>query len=111
MTTLTLAERRSRWDQRFTPYGFVAPFFIVVFAQLFNRDVGVVNYVLHTVFRMDNVDFTNSKWPAQLAISTIVIWRWTGYNALIYLAAMQAIPTDLYEAATIDGASRFKQFV
>jgi cellobiose transport system permease protein len=82
----------------------------VVFAQLFNRDVGVVNYVLHTVFHMQNVDFTNEKWPAQIAISTIVIWRWTGYNALIYLAAMQAIPYELYESAAMDGASRWRQF-
>jgi cellobiose transport system permease protein len=82
----------------------------VVFAQLFNRDVGTVNYVLHTVFGIHNIDFTNSKWPAQIAISTIVIWRWTGYNALIYLAAMQSIPNDLYEAATMDGAGRWRQF-
>ncbi len=82
----------------------------VVFAQLFNRDVGIVNYVLHTVFGIHNIDFTNSKWPAQIAISTIVIWRWTGYNALIYLASMQSIPPDLYEAATIDGAGRWRQF-
>jgi cellobiose transport system permease protein len=81
----------------------------VVFAQLFNRDVGVVNYVLH-LFGVPNLDFTESKWPAQIAISTIVIWRWTGYNALIYLAAMQAIPYELYESAAIDGASRWRQF-
>ena len=82
----------------------------VVFAQLFNRDVGTVNYVLHTVFGIHNIDFTNSKWPAQIAISTIVVWRWTGYNALIYLASMQSIPPDLYEAATMDGAGRWRQF-
>ncbi len=82
----------------------------VVFAQLFNRDVGVVNWVLHTLFGIQNIDFTNEKWPAQIAISTIVIWRWTGYNALIYLAAMQAIPYELYESAAIDGASRWRQF-
>jgi cellobiose transport system permease protein len=82
----------------------------VVFAQLFNRDVGTVNYLLHTLFGVHDVDFTNSKWPAQLAISTIVIWRWTGYNALIYLASMQSIPIDLYEAATVDGAGRWRQF-
>ena len=35
----------------------------------------------------------------------MVNWRWTGYNALIFLAAMQAIPRDLYEAAAIDGAT------
>lgn len=41
----------------------------------------------------------------------IVTWRWTGYNALIYLAAMQAVPQDLYEAAALDGASRWRQFL
>ncbi len=40
----------------------------------------------------------------------MVDWRWTGYNALIFLAAMQAIPRDLYEAAAIDGAGAWQQF-
>ena len=40
----------------------------------------------------------------------MVDWRWTGYNALIFLAAMQAVPRDLYEAASIDGASPCRQF-
>ncbi len=40
----------------------------------------------------------------------MVDWRWTGYNALIYLAAMQAIPRDLYESASLDGASPTRQF-
>ena len=41
-----------------------------------------------------------------------MIWRWTGYNALIYLAAMQADPAaTCYEAAAIDGASRWQQFL
>jgi cellobiose transport system permease protein len=82
----------------------------VVFAQLFNRDVGVVNYVLHTLFHTDNIYFQQEKWPAQIAIASIVMWRWTGYNALIYLAGMQAIPKDLYEAAEVDGASQWRQF-
>ena len=50
------------------------------------------------------VDWQGSKWPSQIAVSSIVTWRWTGYNALIYLAGMQAISSDLYEAAAIDGA-------
>ena len=41
----------------------------------------------------------------QIAVSAIVTWRWTGYNALIYLAGMQAIDYSLYEAAVVDGAS------
>jgi cellobiose transport system permease protein len=40
----------------------------------------------------------------------MVNFRWTGYNALIFLAAMQAVPRDLYEAAIIDGAGRARQF-
>ncbi|MFI6107785.1 carbohydrate ABC transporter permease [Streptomyces sp. NPDC051310] len=82
----------------------------LVFAQLFNSDYGLINTVLGWV-GFDPVDWESSQWPAQIAISVIVIWRWTGYNALIYLAAMQAVPQELYEAAALDGASRWRQFV
>ncbi|MFD5470318.1 carbohydrate ABC transporter permease [Streptomyces sp. NPDC127105] len=81
----------------------------LVFVLLFGRDYGMINWVLHSV-GFDNVDWQNDKWPSQIAVSTIIIWRWTGYNALIYLAAMQAIPNDLYESAALDGANRFRQF-
>ena len=82
----------------------------LVFVQLFNPDYGMINQFLGHV-GVDHVQWSSSKWPAQIAISTIVTWRWTGYNALIYLAAMQAVPADLYEAAALDGASRWRQFV
>jgi len=78
----------------------------VVFGQLFARDYGFVNWLLRT----DGLDWTADKWSSWTAISVMVDWRWTGYNALIYLAAMQAIPRDLYEAASIDGASPRRQF-
>ena len=48
--------------------------------------------------------------PSHLAIATMVNWRWTGYNALILLAAMQAVPRDLYESAAIDGAGAVRRF-
>ncbi|WP_329619968.1 sugar ABC transporter permease [Streptomyces sp. NBC_01255] len=82
----------------------------LVFAQLFNTDYGMINSVLDW-FGVGPVQWESSKWPAQIAISVIVTWRWTGYNALIYLAAMQAVPQDLYEAASLDGASRWRQFI
>ncbi|GAE92020.1 multiple sugar transport system permease protein [Gracilibacillus boraciitolerans JCM 21714] len=41
----------------------------------------------------------------KIAISTMVFWRWVGYNTIIYLAGLQAIPNELYEAAQIDGAT------
>jgi cellobiose transport system permease protein len=82
----------------------------LVFAQLFGRDYGLINMVLHAV-GIHRVDWQNGNWASQVAISSIVTWRWTGYNALIYLAGLQAIPEDLYEAATIDGANRWQQFI
>ncbi|MGW7240563.1 carbohydrate ABC transporter permease [Streptomyces sp. NPDC054804] len=81
----------------------------LVFVLLFGRDYGVINWALH-FFGVGSIDWQNDKWPSQIAVSTIVIWRWAGYNALIYLAAMQAIPQDLYESAALDGASRWQQF-
>ncbi|MFD9592408.1 carbohydrate ABC transporter permease [Kitasatospora sp. NPDC086009] len=81
----------------------------LVFVQLFNPDYGLVNWLLSLV-GVGRTDWYADTWPAQIAVATIVTWRWTGYNALIYLAAMQAVPKDLYEAASLDGASRWQQF-
>ncbi|MEU0271631.1 sugar ABC transporter permease [Streptomyces sp. NPDC006307] len=92
-----------------TPYATSVGAAALVFTMLFERDFGMINWALGLV-GFDALDWENDKWAAQIAISTIVIWRWTGYNALLYLAAMQAIPRDRYEAAAIDGASRWQQF-
>ncbi|MFF0574511.1 carbohydrate ABC transporter permease [Streptosporangium saharense] len=81
----------------------------VVFTQLYGRDYGMVNWFLG-LFGADAVNWQNEKWSAWIAISTMVDWRWTGYNAIILLAAMQTIPRDLYEAAALDGASARRQF-
>ncbi len=54
--------------------------------------------------------FFQDRFLSHVAIGSMVVFRWTGYNALILLAAMQAVPRDLYEAATVDGASRLRQF-
>ncbi|WP_026413716.1 carbohydrate ABC transporter permease [Actinomadura oligospora] len=77
----------------------------IVFGQLFDTDYGFVNWLLQS-----HIDWHASRAWSWTAISVMVDWRWTGYNALIFLAAMQAIPKDLYEAAAIDGASRMRQF-
>ena len=46
-----------------------------------------------------------------MALLAIALWRWTGVNMMYFLAGMQAIPTEYYEAASIDGANKFRQFV
>jgi cellobiose transport system permease protein len=91
------------------PYATSVAAATLVFAQLFGRDFGLINWFL-ALFGVHHIDWESGRWTSQIAISAIVTWRWTGYNALIYLAAMQAIPRDLYEAAEVDGASRWQQF-
>ncbi|GAA1600688.1 sugar ABC transporter permease [Kribbella sancticallisti] len=81
----------------------------IVFGQLFARDVGLVNYLV-TAVGLDAVDWQANTWSSWIAIAVMVDWRWTGYNTLILLGAMQAIPKDLYESASLDGAAPWQQF-
>jgi cellobiose transport system permease protein len=90
------------------PYATSVAAATIVFAMLFGRDFGLINWFLG-LFGVANIDWESGDWTSQIAISTIVTWRWTGYNALIYLAAIQAIPKELYEAASVDGAGRWQQ--
>ena len=82
----------------------------LIFTQLFGHDYGLVNYVLG-LFGIHHVYWEAGRFTSWIAISTMVVWRWTGYNALLYLAAMQGIPEHLYEAAAVDGARRWRQFI
>ncbi|MEV8099937.1 sugar ABC transporter permease [Kitasatospora sp. NPDC085879] len=91
------------------PYATSVAAATLVFAQLFGRDYGLINWVLTSV-GVGPVDWQADTWASQFGVSAIVTWRWTGYNALIYLAGMQAIPGELYESAAMDGASRWQQF-
>jgi cellobiose transport system permease protein len=91
------------------PYATSVAAAALVFIGLFGRDYGVINWVLH-FFGVSHIDWEAGRWSSQIAISVIVTWRWTGYNALIYLAAMQSISDDLYESAALDGANRWQQF-
>ena len=88
----------------------VAPVAVgLIFGRLFADQSGTINAVLD-IFGMDPVRWHAEILPSHFAIATMVNFRWTGYNTLIFLAAMQAVPRELYEAAIIDGAGRLRQF-
>lgn len=81
----------------------------VIFGNLFSDQNGLINATIEAL-GLDPVTWHRDQLPGWLAVATMVNWRWTGYNALIFLAAMQAIPRDLYESATIDGAGAWNRF-
>lgn len=82
----------------------------IVFGMIFQRDFGLANWILELFGKGEHIDWTATRWASWTAISVMVDWRWTGYNALIFLAAMQAVPRDLYDCASVDGASHWRQF-
>lgn len=81
----------------------------IIFGLIFARDYGIANWLLGFV-GVDTIDWRAHRWSSWIAIATMVDWRWTGYNALILLAALQSVPKEMYEAARIDGASSWRQF-
>ncbi|WP_244535135.1 carbohydrate ABC transporter permease [Gracilibacillus kekensis] len=82
----------------------------LVFSAIFGTQYGLANYIL-SLFGIESISWSGSYIGTHIAISVMVMWRWVGYNAIIYLAGLQGIPKDLYEAATIDGANKLQQLL
>lgn len=81
----------------------------IIFKLLFNTDYGFVNFLL-SLLGIEKVDWLNTTWGARLTIILGITWRWTGYNMVIMIAGLNAIPEDLYESAELDGATSFDKF-
>jgi cellobiose transport system permease protein len=92
------------------PYVMAPVAVALIFSNLFGDNHGLVNSFL-TDIGLAKIPWHTDPFWSHIAIATMVNFRWTGYNALILLAAMQAVPREYYEAATVDGANAFRQFV
>ena len=82
----------------------------VVWRYLFHTRYGLVNWALAGI-GIEPVDWLGDPDWAMPTIILFAVWKNFGYNMIIFLAGLQAIPEDLYEAARIDGASRWRQFL
>ena len=88
----------------------VAPVAVsLIFSKIFADKSGMFNEILGLV-GIEPIRWHADVLASHVAIATMVNFRWTGYTTLIFLAAMQAVPRDLYEAAIIDGANRVRTF-
>lgn len=81
----------------------------IVFMIILDGNYGVANYLL-SLIGLEPIDWLNEPFWAKMSIIATMTWRWTGYNMVIFLAGLQVIPKSYYEAASIDGASKIKQF-
>jgi lactose/L-arabinose transport system permease protein len=72
---------------------------------------GVVNNMLMAVWIIQEpIHWLQDPFWAKVLIIIAITWRWTGYNMVFYLAALQNVDRSIYEAARIDGASGWHQF-
>jgi multiple sugar transport system permease protein len=94
----------------FLPYITSTVAIAIMFSSLFSKDFGLINAALAGAFGMEHVDWLGRAENIKPAIAFVVFWRYLGFNVVLYLAALQTIPRDLYEAATMDGAGRWQQF-
>ncbi len=103
----------------FLPYITSTVAIAILFSSLFSTDYGIVNQALAALGKLpllgalmpaNPIDWLNNPDAIKPAIAMIVFWRFLGFNVVLYLAALQTIPKDLYEAATMDGAGRLQQF-
>ncbi|MBO5158353.1 MAG: sugar ABC transporter permease [Lachnospiraceae bacterium] len=84
--------------------------YAIIFRSLFATD-GFINSILVNLGVLDQpFNFLSNATAAKAIIIIALIWRWTGYNMVFYLAGLQSIDYSVYEAAKIDGATPFQTF-
>ena len=82
----------------------------LLFRYLFS-DSGLANYLLHAAHVTNgDTSWLSNRWTAMAAISILGVWKGIGWSMMIFLAALQAVPRDLEEAAAVDGAGAWRRF-
>ena len=87
----------------FMPYGIPSAIGALIWGYLYSPNLSPFNQVL-AAFHAGSIDFLSPN-VVLYSIANIVTWTWTGYNMITLFAALQNIPTELYEAARVDGAT------
>lgn len=82
-----------------------------IFRLMFGEmESSLANQIMQMLGRSP-IKWLKGEWTGYFALLIVACWRWTGVNILYFLAGLQSIPTDIYEAASIDGASKWQQFI
>lgn len=94
----------------FAPYVLGVAVIAVLWRYILDNNIGLLNRYLGAIGLPDNIAWTTSTPAAWFALVGVTVWWTLGFNAVIYLAGLQDISPELYEAAKIDGAGRWQQF-
>ena len=95
----------------FAPYVLGVAVVGLLFRYVLDPNVGLVNYYLDKLGISHNIPWTTALPWAWISLVGMTVWWTLGFNAIIYLAGLQDIPRDLYEAAELDGAGKWRTFL
>lgn len=95
----------------FAPYVLGVAVVSVLWRYLLDGNIGLVNYYAGALGLPDSTPWLTELPAAWVSLVFVTVWWTLGFNAVIYLAALQEIPAELYEAARVDGASAWQRFV
>lgn len=116
---LFIRTRNATIGAYFLPYITSTVAIAMMFSTLFSTDYGLINLMITRIAQwpvighflpQSPIDWLGEASHIKPAISFVVFWRYVGFNTVLYLAALQTIPKDMYEAAKMDGANSWKQF-
>jgi multiple sugar transport system permease protein len=93
----------------FMPYVAMPTAIALIWRMIYNGDFGILNYVL-SWFGIEGPAWVSTKGYALVAVGVLGLWSSLGFIMIVLSAGLKSIPPDLYEAASLDGASRWKQF-
>ncbi len=82
----------------------------IVWSWFFESNNGLINHILN-IFNLPSLKWLHSPQWAMLAVIIVTVWKGIGWTMIFYLGALEKVPISLYEAAKVDGASEFKQFI
>ena len=82
----------------------------IIFRMMFSELDGALMNQARGVFGLEPITWLKGSSTSMFAMVLLCFWRWTGMNMLYYMAGLKAIPSELYEAADIDGANSFQKF-
>ncbi|NJP35386.1 carbohydrate ABC transporter permease [Micromonospora thermarum] len=112
---IALSQSSSRFFRLLTGFYFLPAITAIVaisliWGYLLNGQFGLINYVLGLI-GVDPVPWLSDPMMAKFSVALVAVWRASGLNIVIFLAALQSIPKEYYEAASLDGAGEWRKII
>lgn len=112
-TALLLNQSQNRFFRALRSFYFIPAITAIVavslvWSYLYNTQFGIFNYLLSLV-GAEPVQWLSDPWISKFSVGLVAVWRGTGLNIIIFLAALQGVPKEYLEAASIDGAGEWRK--